>query len=163
MTEEIYDELALERRIRELFGVNINLRQTIVHDAPVGRSINATVFLTDKKQLYLYIEGQSKILLDDVKKIVARMGMKAEAYMSPKNRPGYFDEFGEQKFKSIFPGRTRISEDDIRFYRTLAPYNPALVLIKEITDGKIYEFNSDTASDGWRLSVKFTYRRIRTS
>lgn len=158
----MYDELALERSIRERFGVDIDVRQTIVAHSPVSHTAEATLFLTTKKQLYLYITGQSKLLLSDVKKLVSRMGLKAELYLPPKGRPQYFDEIGRSKFHEVFPGRSHVSSDDIIFYRTLAPYNPALVLISEIKNGEVYQFDTDATSN-WRLSAKFAYRRIRTS
>ena len=67
------------------------------------------------------------------------------------------DDAGE-----VFPGRTRVSDEDIIFYRTLAPYNPALVMISEVKSGEIYQFDSDFRGN-WRVATKFTYRRIRTS
>jgi hypothetical protein len=158
----MYEELALERHIKEKFGADIDVRQTILHKAPVSHTAEATLFLTTKKQLYLYVTGQSKFLLSDIKQIVSRMGLKAEVYLPPKGRPRYFDEIGRQKFHDVFPGRTHVTEEDITFYRTLAPYNPALILISEVKDGHVYQFDTDTAG-GWRVGTKFTYRRIKTS
>ena len=158
----MYDELALERSIKERFGVEIDVRQTIVAHSPVSRTAEATLFLTNKKQLYVYISGQSKFLLSDIKKLVSRMGLKAELYFPPKGRPLYFDEIGRSKFYEVFPGRSNVGNDDIIFYRTLAPYNPALVLISEVKNGEVYQFDTD-ASGQWRLAAKFTYRRIKTS
>lgn len=162
MTDKMYDELAMERVIKAQFGVDIDIRQAIVAHSPVSRTAEATLFLTSKKQLYVYITGQSKFLLGDIKKIVTHMGLKAELYIPPKGRPHYFDEVGKAKFREVFPGRSNISDSDIIFYRTLAPYNPALVLISEVKNGEIYQFDTD-ASGQWRLAVKFAYRRIKTS
>jgi len=162
MTENMYEELALERRIKEKFGTDIDVRQTILLKAPVSHMAEATLFLTTKKQLYLYVTGQSKFLYSDIKHIVSRMGLKAELYIPPKGRPHYFDEIGRQKFHDVFPGRTHVTDEDLIFYRTLAPYNPALVLISEVKDGHVYQFDTDAAG-GWRIGAKFTYRRIRTS
>lgn len=162
MSELMYEELALERHIREKFGIDVDLRQVILAKAPVSMTGHATVFLTNKKQLYVYIDGQTKFLLGDIKKIVSRMGLKAESFVPPKGRPHYFNEVGLQKFHDVFPGRTHVSDDDLIFYRTLTPYNPALVLISSVTDGHIKQFDVDAAGS-WRISVKFTYRRIRTS
>lgn len=162
MTEKMYEELALERKIKERLGVDIDVRQTIVGQSPVSYTSHATLFLTSKKQLYVYITGQSKLLLSDIKKIVSYMGLRADTYIPPKGRPHYFDEVGKQKFHDVFPGRSHITPEDIIFYRTLAPYNPALVLISEVKDGHVYQFDTD-ASAGWRPVVKFTYRRIKTS
>lgn len=90
------------------------------------------------------------------------MGIKIEMYVPPKGQPDYFDKLGRNKFKEVFPGRDHISAADIVFYRTLAPYCPALLLISEIKDGHIYQADSDARS-GWRVGAKFAYRRIKTS
>ena len=162
MRDRMYDELALERGIKEYFGVDADIRHVIVYKVPVSPMSVATLFLTSKKQLYLHISGQSKLLLGDVKKLVARMGLKADIYLPPKGRPNYFDEVGRSKFYEVFPGRKNINDEDIMFYRTLTPYNPALILISEIKDGHVYQYDSDSNTN-WRISAKFAYRRIRTS
>lgn len=158
----MYDDVALEREIKARFGVLAEVESVIARRMPVGRSLEATLFLTAKKQLYLYIDGQAPLLFSDVKKIVARAGLSAEQYLPPKGRPHYFDEIGTQKFQEIFPGRKTVTAEDIAFYRTLAPYSPALVAIREVKNGIVYQFDSD-ARGGWRPSVKFSYRRILTS
>lgn len=162
MRDRMYDELALERSVKERFGVDFDARQVIVFQVPVSRTAQASLILTTKKQLYLYISGQSKLSLGDVKKTVARMGLKADIYIPPKGRPDYFNEIGRSKFHDVFPGRKNVNDEDLIFYRTLAPYNPALVLISEVKDGHVYQFDSDSNTD-WRVAVKFAYRRIKTS
>jgi hypothetical protein len=162
MTDKMYEELALERLIKEKFGINLDLYKPIVFKVPVSRTSHATLFLTEKKQLYVFIDGQSKLLLGDVKKIVARMGLKPDVYFPPKGRPNYFDEVGRAKFHDVFPGRSHVSDDDIMFYKTLAPYNPALILVAEVKDGHVYQYDPDSNGD-WRIVAKFAYRRIRTS
>ena len=162
MAQVTYDELALERTCKTGFGTDVEIKQVIAWRIPVSRVDVATVFLTSKKQLYVYIEAQSRLVLSDVKKLVSRMGLKAEIYLPPKGRPQYFDEIGRQKFAEVFPGRTRITDDDIMFYKTLAPYAPALVQISEVKSGVILQHDSD-ASGGWRPAAKFAYRRIKTS
>lgn len=162
MNDQIYDDMALERIAKERFGVSCDIDNVIVRQIEVGRTVTATLFLTKKKQLMVYINGHSKLLLSDVKKIVARMGLKAELYFPPKGQPDYFDHIGREKFREVFPGRGHISDQDILFYRTLAPYNPALVLISEVKNGEIYQHDVDSRS-GWRVAAKFAYRRIKTS
>lgn len=162
MNDQVYHDFALEKNIKAQFGVNTEVDSVIARNFPVSRTAQATLFLNKKKQLYLYIESQSKLLLSDVQKIVSRVGLKAELYMPPKNRPHYFDEIGTQKFREIFPGRASISQQDIAFYRTLTPYTPALILITEVKGGTIHQFDSDSSGQ-WRLNTKFTYRRIKTS
>jgi hypothetical protein len=162
MNDEIYDDMAIERAAKDRFGLDIDISQVIVRQADVSRSATATVFLTKKKQLFVYVNGHSKLLLGDVKKIVTRMGLKAELYLPPRGQTDYFDAIGREKFREVFPGRSHINEEDIIFYRTLAPYNPALILISEVKHGEIYRYDSDSR-DKWRVATKFTYRRIKTS
>lgn len=162
MRDRMYDELALERSIKEYFGVDLDIRHVIVFKVPISHTAWATLFLTSKKQLFLHISGETKLLFGDVKKIVARMGLKHDIFIPPKSRPDYFDEVGREKFHAVFPGRKNINDSDINFYRQLAPYNPALVLISEIKDGHVYQFDSDSTT-GWRVATKFAYRRIKTS
>ncbi|MDB5162154.1 MAG: hypothetical protein JWM52_662 [Candidatus Saccharibacteria bacterium] len=162
MNEQVYEDFALEKIAKSQFGVDIDIDAVIGRRFPVSRTAEATLFLTKKKQLFLYVTSQSKLLLSDVQKIVSRVGLKAELYMPPKGRPHYFDEVGISKFREIFPGRTNISSQDIIFYRTLTPYSPALILISEVKNGAIYQYDSDSSGQ-WRQNTKFTYRRIKTS
>jgi hypothetical protein len=162
MNDQIYDDYALERLVKEQFGVATEVDSVIARRIPVGRSAEATLFLTKKKQLFLYIHGEVKFLYSDVQKIVSRVGLTPELYMPPKNRPHYFDEIGTKKFREIFPGRKVVTTEDIAFYRTLTPYSPALVLIQDVKAGMIYQYDSDSKT-GWRPHSKFSYRRIRTS
>ncbi|HMI09275.1 MAG TPA: hypothetical protein VK497_02650 [Candidatus Saccharimonadales bacterium] len=162
MNEEIYDDMALERIAKDRFGLDIEISQVIIRQADVSRSASATVFLTKKKQLFVYVHGHSKLLLSDVRKIISRMGLKAELYLPPRGQTDYFDAIGREKFRDVFPGRGHINEEDIIFYKTLAPYNPGLVLISEVKNGEIYRYDSDSRAN-WRVAAKFTYRRIKTS
>lgn len=162
MINVMYDDVALERSIAELFGVHTEAATVIARNISVGNAVTATVFLTKKKQLYCFITGQSRLVFGDVRKIISRMGLKAELYVPPKGRPNYFNEIGLEKFRSVFPGRKDVHEQDLVYYRTLAPYFPALILVHEVKDGVIYCADSDAVS-GWRPAVKFAYRRIKTS
>ena len=156
------DEVALEQAAQKNFGAHVDVGRVIVSEVDVSRAVKATVFLTKKKQLYCYVHGQSRIQLGDIKKIITRMGLKAELFMPPKGQMTYFDDIGREKFRETFPGRENVSDQDIQFYRTLAPYNPALVLIGEVKNGEIYQYDPDARTD-WRLAAKFAYRRIKTS
>ncbi len=162
MIPDMYDDFALEQVAKDKFGFVLEVDKIIVNKVEVSRTAEATVFLTKKKQLLVYISAQSRLVLGDMQKIVSRMGLRAELYLPPKGMPEYFDEVGRAHFRNVFPGRSHISDDDIRFYRTLAPYNPALILISEVKNGEIYKYDSD-ARGQWRVATKFAYRRIRTS
>lgn len=162
MTNELYDDVALERTLADKFGIHTEVDTVIARRISVGSGATATLFLSGKKQLYCYIDGPSRLVLSDIKKIVSRVGLKAELYVPPKGRPNYFDEIARQKFSTVFPGRKDVGEQDLVFYRTLAPYCPALILVREVKNGVVYCADTDAVS-GWRPSVKFAYRRIKTS
>jgi len=162
MNDQVFDDFALEKKIKAQFGVDADVDAMIARRFPVSRTAEASLFLTKKKQLFLYITSESKILLSDVQKMVSNAGLKAEMYLPPKGRPQYFDETGTQKFREIFPGRSNINAQDIAFYRTLTPYSPALILITEVRNAQVMQFDSDSRG-GWRPCVKFAYRRIKTS
>lgn len=157
-----YDELALEELAREKFGLPVEIKQVLVANAPVSHTANASVFLTKKKQLYVYISAQARLNLGDVRKIITRMGLKAELFLPPRGEVDYFNEIAREKFRQIYPGRFNISGSDLAYYKTLAPYQPALVQISEVKDGNIYQFDTDSVN-GWRVVREFSYRRIRTS
>lgn len=162
MNDAIYNDTTLERLLASHFGLKTTLDKVIAREIGVGPSSTATVFLAEKKQLMAFIHSESKQTLGDVQKILTRMGLKAQLYVPPKGQPDYFDAIGREHFRHVFPGRSHISADDIIYYRTLASYNPALVIISEVKNGEIHEFNRDTRG-GWRVAVKFSYRRIKTS
>lgn len=162
MQKMAINELSLEREIKENFSVCTEVGQMILFNAPAGRSAHASLFLAEKKQLYLYVTAQAKLNLGDVKKIVSRMGLKADIYLPPKGRPDYFNDIAIQKFIEVFPGRKNIHNDDLIYYKTLVSYNPALVLISEIKDGHVYQYDADS-NINWRVGAKFAYRRIKTS
>lgn len=162
MDRQSYDDLALEQIAKDRFGIDLEIRQMIVRDMPISLTGEASVFLSSKKQLYAYIHGKSNYVLGDIQKIVARMGLKAELYVPPKGKPHYFDDIAAEKFRVTYPGRRPTGEADLRYYKTLAPYNPALIVIREVKNGEIKQFDTD-ASGSWRTAAKFAYRRIKTS
>ena len=162
MSDSTYQELSVERVIKDRFGVEADIRQPIVFNVPVSPMAEATLFLTTKKQLFFFVISKVKLSFGDVRKIVSNMGLKAEIYLPPKGRPDYFNEIGRSKFCEVFPGRKNVNEEELIFYKTLAPYNPALILISEVKDGHVYQFDSDSNTK-WRPAAKFAYRRIKTS
>jgi len=162
MNDEIYDDMALEQKAKQLFGVSLDIQQVIVRSIPVSPTAHATVFYTAKKQLFAYIDGQSRFSLKEVKTIISRMGLSAEIYIPPHGNAKYFDEYGADRYKEVFPGMSSPTSEDLVYYRTLAPYKPALVLIAEVKDGSIYQYDRDSKSS-WRAAAKFAYRRIKTN
>lgn len=158
----MYDDVAIEHIAKEKFGITLEVQQMIAREIPISHTGEASVFLSSKKQMYVYIHAKSNLVLSDVKKIVSRMGIKAELYIPPRGQTDYFNEIGREKFRKVYPGRVNVTEQDIMFYKTLAPYNPSLIVVHEIKNGEIKQFDTDS-STGWRTAAKFAYRRIMTS
>lgn len=159
MNTTTYDVLALEEIAKEKFDFSVEIQSIILPMSDVGRTAAASVFLTSKNHLAVYVEASSATLAD-IKKIVRRMGLKVEEFLPPKGQPNYFDDIGRERFQSVFPGMKIISSDDLLYYRTLAPYNPALGIISEVKNGEIYQFDPDTRG-GWRVGARFRYKRIQ--
>lgn len=155
------DASALERAIERDFDEVVHISRLILPWSAVGRTAEAAVFMTANKRLMLYLSASSSMTLADVKKTISRMGLKAAKFFPPKDQPDYFDIIGYQKFQEVFPGMNVRSDEDLIFYRTLAPYNPALVLISEIKHGEIYQFDPDAHSE-WRVGARFAYRKVLT-
>ena len=162
MNNDALDDLAIERTVKDLFGVSLEVGKVLARRIDCGQAAKATFFLSSKKQLYCYIEGPSRLALGDIKKMAVRMGVRPELFFPPKGQPNYFDDIAYDRFIEVYPGRHDISSDDLRFYRTLAPYCPALFSVSEVKNGTIFCADHD-ARTGWRPAVKFAYRRIRTS
>ncbi len=160
--DQVFEEVSLEKYIKQAFGLTLEIKSTITERLPVGPGAIARVFLSNKGLLFALIVGQKNVTLGDIKKIVSRMNMRAEQYIPPHADPHYFDTVAKKKFSEVFPGRDNVKDSDLAFYRTLAPYNPALIQIAEVVDGTIKQYDRDAATS-WRPSVKFAYRRIRTS
>lgn len=166
MTDEILDDYEIERIAQEEFGIQVDIKQVVVRSVPTGRNSEGTLFLTTDNKLYLYVSAQASMLLDDVSKIVSRMGLEVDEYMPPHGDKQYFNDVARERFKHTFPGRTVVSEeDDLRFYRRLAPYNPALVRIAAVkTPGHVKKWDPDAStSSEWRTATTFHYRKIKTS
>ena len=162
MNADIYDDMALEAIALEHFGKRFDIEQVVARSIPTTHTTTASVFMTTKNQLYALVHGRAPLTLGDVRKIVKRMGLEAEAYLPPAHRPTYFDDIAVQKFKSVYPGRKDISDADLRYYRLSAPYNPALVLIAAVTDGSVGRFYQSDSTNG-RVAANFPYHKIKTS
>jgi len=162
MNDEIYDDMTIEKLIKAQFGVSIDIEKVYARSVPAGRSAQATVLLTTKNKLYTLVTGSTPLTLGDVRKIILRMNLRASSYCAPAGRPGYFDEVAYERFKQVYPSRHNITETDVRFYRLMAPYNPALVAISEVIDDTIKQFDP-SADTGWRPSAKANYRLIKTA
>ena len=57
MNDQLYDDVALERQIKAQFGVDTEIESMIARRIPVARNATASLLLTRKKQLFLYVYG----------------------------------------------------------------------------------------------------------
>lgn len=161
MNLNVYDDIALEAIAEEQFAKKLTITQVVARNIPTTHTTTASVFLTDKNQLYALIQGKAALTLGDIRKLVKRMGLIAEAYLPPANQPQYFNDVAVRKFKSVYPGRYDITDADLRYYRLSAAYNPALVLLAGIENDTIKQFDSSDSSN-WRVAAKYNYKRIKT-
>ncbi len=159
MNEQIYSDINFEKFLQSHFGVNFEIHKVIARDLPAGRTAEAFIFMTKKKRVYVFISAEAKLLLGDVQKILSKMGLKVDKFIPPNGARNYFEDHAKVKFLEVFPGRTQISDDDLRFYKTLIPYNPALAEVSEVRNGEIKGFNADTHGN-WRVAKRFSYKRI---
>ncbi len=157
--DRLYDTVALEKIAAEQFDKPLVVSEIIVSRQPVGRLLRVTVFKTDKNQLFAYFEGETKVILGDIKKIMSYMGLSADKYLPPAGKPDYFVDIATEHFRQVFPGRRPQSEQELSYYQTLAPYNPALVQIKKIKNGLIRVYDADVKS-GWRNYKRYNYNKI---
>jgi hypothetical protein len=161
MDSGLYDDLALEEGVKEYFKLSLAIKDILLRDIPVSHTMTATVFLSDKNQLYVYIDGKSRTKLADIKKIVARMGVKPLTYIPPRGDKDYFMRIAKVHFNNTFPGRRHISDHDLDYYKTLCSYSPALVQVEEVIKGMINQYDTDSPTQ-WRPALRYSYRRIMT-
>lgn len=157
--QEALDEHTIEEACKQQFGLSITVADIIAHDVSVGQTARATVFKTGTGQVYAFIASRGSQLFGDVQKSILRMQCEAEAYYPPHGEKEYFERIAREKFKMLFPGKHIVGDDDIRYYKGLAPYNPALVRLSKVK-GEIRAY--DDHLKAWRKVKDFSYSRIAT-
>lgn len=157
----MHDERALAALIDDQFGLTVKIQSVVLPMSDVSRTAQATVVLDATGELLAYITARAIMTLGDVKRLVRRMGLRPERFVPPKHQPNYFDDVATEKFQAVFPGMNVTSPDDLIYYRTLVPYNPALVVISEVNRGEIYQFDPD-ARGGYRVGARLHYKRSET-
>lgn len=159
MKNGAYSDKNLEEFLHKYFGVNFTIKEVVSRDLPLGRSIDAFVFKSQKGRLYAFISAEARLTLADIKKLLTRMNVKPAFFFPPNGYKDYFTDAARRQFLEIFPARTHIYDDELRFYKTRVIYNPALIEIGEVIDGQIKAFNADSA-DLWRVAVRLSYKKI---
>jgi hypothetical protein len=160
MASKLYEDLAVEELLQSQFAFTQEIKKILLRDIPVSPTLEATVFKTTKNQLYVLIAGRARTSLGDMQKIIRRMGLKAESFLPPKGDNDYFTRFATKQFIATYPGRRPSSDSDLRYFKTLTPYSPALANISEVTSGIIKQYDTDAASD-WRPVLEHSFRRIK--
>lgn len=161
VNDEITDDIALEELIKADFGLQLEVKQMVARHIPVSHVAEASVFLTPKHQLFACINARAVLTLGDVQKLAKRMGLEVDMCIPPGHDEGYFNRVAREKFRQVFPGRHDINDDELHYYRTLVPYNPALLKIDAVNGGVIKQFDSHDSSE-WRTAARFAYKQIST-
>lgn len=161
MNDHAPSPLILETIVKERFGLQLAVKQLIADEIPTSHTATASVFLTPKHQLFALIRARGTLTLGDVEKMAKKMGLDVEEYLPPNHDDGFFYTHARERFREIFPGRHAIDDSELRFYRKLVPYNPALLRIRGVHEGLIRQFDSHDSSE-WRVVAKFAYKQITT-
>lgn len=159
MNERLTSKLALEAIVKDRFGLQLAIKQLIADEIPTSHTATASVFLTPKHQLFALLHAQGALTRGDVEKMAKKMGLIVDEYIAPLHDPQYFNDRARERFREIFPGRHHIDEAELRFYRKLVTYNPALLRIHAVDDGIIRQFDAHDSSE-WRVAAKFAYKQI---
>lgn len=157
MNDQVYSDTVIERAIEAAFGLKLDISEVVARDISTGYTATASVFKTSPNNLFIFIRSQSTMLLTDVQKMARGMNIDAEGYAPPHGDAEYFKRIGIQKFKDMFPGKHIMSDDDTRYYQTLAPYNPALVRVARVK-GDIRAFHFESKS--WRKVRDYAFSKI---
>lgn len=159
MNDEVLGDIAIEKTCKDNFGVELTINEIIARDISTGQSSTATVFKATNGQVFVFIASRGSQVLSDVQKIVLRMQCEADVLYPPHGEQVYFDRIGREKFMALFPGKHIVSDDDLRHYRGLASYNPALVRLSRIK-GEIRAYDDHLKT--WRKVKDYHYSRIAT-
>lgn len=160
MNDEAFSDEAIKNACKERFGLNIDVAEVVARNFPVSSSSRAALFKAKNGQVLLYIKSRGAQVFGDVQKMVLRMECEADYYYPPHGEPEYFDRVARDKFKVLFPGKHILGEDDLRYYKALAPYSPALVRIAKVK-GEVRAY--DEQLKAWRKIKDFHYSKIVTS
>lgn len=157
MNEDMYDDMTIKRACEAAFNLKLSITEVVARRIPTGYTSTATVFKTTPTVLYVYLQAQGTLVLGDVMRIVRQMNIEADEFMPPHGDKEYFKRIGTQKFKAMFPGKHIMSDDDTRYYQTLAPYNPALIRVAKVK-GDIRGFHYE--SKLWRKVRSYAFSKI---
>ncbi len=160
MNQHMFDDMELQKLIKHQFDIQLDIAEVITRAVPVGAAAQATVFKTGNGHVFIYIMSQSSLLLDDMRKIARAMQCEVAVTYPPHGDVDYFDRIAREKFKTLFPGKHITGEDDLRYYKNVAQYNPALFRLARIA-GEIRGLEPHTKT--WRKVRDYSYSVIKPS
>jgi hypothetical protein len=153
--QEVTTAIEIEHASRVHFSYDFKVKQIIANDLETLKGSRTTVFETTDHKILAFCTSEESLELGDVKHIIRGMGLEASYYLPPAQYHGYFINYGKQAFASAFPGRQITSNDNLSFYESLAPYNPALIKVHTIPDG-VYGYIP--ALGKWYKAIDVTYK-----
>lgn len=158
MNPDFFTDLAITETIREQFAKKLEITRMIVRDIQVGVTSHASVFRAKGGSVYALVRSNTELSLGDIMKILRNIGIDADHYVPPGGVTTYFEDKAVERFKEVFPGR-RVMDDseDLRYYRKLIPYTPALVCVSRIR-GELREY--DPQSRQWKVVKRLSYSKI---
>lgn len=160
MNSDFFTDLAITETIREEFARKLEITRMLVRDMQVSPVAHASVFRAKGGSVYVLIRSNNPMLLGDVMKIIRNMGAEADNFAPPSGVESYFTDHAIEKYRAVFPGKpVKNDAEELRYYRTLVPYNPALVQLARIR-GELREYEPE--SRRWNVVKRLTYSKINT-
>jgi hypothetical protein len=161
MESDYFSDLAITETIKEEFGMKLDITRMLVRNAQVSPVANASLFRAKGGAIYALVRSSNNQTLGDMKKLLRNMGIESDAFIPPGGIEDYFADKAIEKYKKVFPGK-RINNDaeELRYYKTLVPYNPALARVAKI-GGEIREYDPLTRT--WYVVKRISYKKINTT
>lgn len=116
----------------EDFRLQLSVDEILFDNVTTEFNSYTTVFRTEDGSLYALCQSDDGMRLADVRRIIKSMNMISDRYYAPNGNVNYFDRLGMRVFKRAYPGRNSWTKDEAAYYRTLAPYSPALVKLAKV-------------------------------
>lgn len=150
----------LEAASAQYFSVELHVRQVLFDYLQLNQTAAMTVFSTDKKNLYAYVESSESLNLSTVERLIKKAGFVPSHYAAPHGNKNYFKQRAHTIFKSVYPGRNKWTEGEEAYYMLLAPYSPALVKLRGI-NGNIQSYSKRGKS--WNVIYEPSNRLLSAS
>ncbi|HEU5122253.1 MAG TPA: hypothetical protein VFT59_05410 [Candidatus Saccharimonadales bacterium] len=147
---------AIEHACQTTFAYSVRVTNIVADALETPKNSHTTIFETDGGELLALCHSNETLELGDIKRIIRGMGLEAAYYFPPAGYDNYFIDFGKKAFAASFPGRRITEHDNLSFYESLAPYNPALVKIGKI-NGEIRGYIP--VLEQWYKVVDFNYSK----